>query len=151
MFFQARTVALVAAASLAACGGGGGTVSAAGALPAAQSSWIAGLRYEPTDIRTSLSAPLPPYMYVDSGSTNGAYPSPATFAAQIESANPGLLSGACSSIAHLTATVVQFTDAHGVQAPSYVVFFFPKAVGTCVQSINLGAAGSNSFTLTVTP
>ena len=105
----------------------------------------------PTDIHVSMQTTTIPFMYVDSGAANGAYPSPNAFRSAIEGANPGLLSGACATIARMSAGVMQFTDAQGLQAPSYIVFFQPTAVGTCAQRINVGAEGVQSFTLTVTP
>jgi len=74
------------------------------------------MRFEPTDIRVSLLTATVPFMYLDSGATNGVYPAPAAFRAMIEGANPGLLSGACSAITHMSAGVMQFTDAQGIQA-----------------------------------
>ncbi len=142
-----QLAALVAASMLAACGGG--SVSASPAAPAS-ASWLAVLRNNPTDVHLSLSNPALQYMYVDAGPTNGAYPAPATFAAFIQSANPDLLSGPCSKIARMTAATMQFTDSHGVQAPSYVVFFSPLSAGTCTQAVNLGAEGMQSFSVTTT-
>ncbi|MBV9408894.1 MAG: hypothetical protein JO164_08710 [Candidatus Eremiobacteraeota bacterium] len=151
-------IALSAAAALSACGGGGGSVgsSAPSALPPVtpQSSgvtWIAALRYVPTQITLSLSSPSPQYMYIDSGATNGAYPSPSAFQSEIQSANPGLQSGACAAFTHMTGAIIQFTDAFGNQAPSYVVMFAPTAKGTCTQQVNLGAEGVQNFTVTVAP
>jgi hypothetical protein len=148
MGLRLRIAALAAVVSLAACGGGGG-----GADPprSVSASWVATLRYQPTDIHVSMQTTTVPFMYVDSGATNGVYPSPATFRAEIDSANPGLLSGACSTVAHMSAGVMQFTDAQGVAAPSYVVFFQPAAVGTCTQRLDVGAGGVQSFSVTVTP
>lgn len=145
-------LALAFAASLAACGGGGGGGGST-ALPrtTSPSDWVAALRYEPYDIHVSLAAQMPPFVYVDAGATNGVYPQPGAFAAEVEAANPGLLHGPCAKIAQLSGSVMQLTDAHGVQAPSYVIFFQPTAPGTCTQSVNLGAAGAQSFSLTVTP
>jgi hypothetical protein len=143
-----RFLAVFAAGSLGACGGGGTTSARA---PAASSSWIATLRYNPTELRLSLSSPVLQYMYIDSGATNGVYPSPGAFAAELQAANPGLLSGACSMLAQMTATTMQLTDSHGVQAPSYVVSFAPRSTGACTQQIDLGAAGTQSFSVTVTP
>ncbi len=132
---------------LSACGGGG-----AGADPprSPSVSWVATLRYEPTDIHVGMQTATIPFMYVDSGATNGVYPSPGTFRSEIENANPGLLTGACSAITRMSAGVMQFTDAQGVDAPSYVVFFQPTAVGACTQRIDLGAVGVRSFSVTVT-
>jgi hypothetical protein len=145
-----RIAALAAVISLSACGGGGGGASAA--LPQNPSvSWTATLRTMPTDIRVSMQTTTIPFMYVDSGAANGAYPSPGAFRSAIEGANPGLLSGSCATIARMSGGVMQFTDAQGIQAPSYIVFFQPTAVGTCTQRINVGAEGTQSFTLTVTP
>jgi hypothetical protein len=148
MDFAFRLAALAALTSLAACGGGG-----AGADPprSVSASWVATLRYEPTDIHVSMQTTMIPYMYVDSGATNGAYPAPDTFRGNFETANPALLSGACSTITRMSTAVMQFTDTHGVAAPSYVVFFQPTAVGTCAQPIDLGADGRHSFSVTVTP
>lgn len=150
MDFAPRTAALVALVSLAACGGGGGT---AGVDPprSISASWVATLRYEPADVHVSLQTATVPFIYIDAGATNGVYPSPATFRAAIEGANPGLQSGACSTIARMSTSTMQFTDAQGVQAPSYLIFFEPKTIGTCTQSIALGATGVHSFTVTVTP
>ncbi len=146
---KSRLAALLAATFLTACGGGGGGTSAV-ASQQSSSSWLAVLRYEPADVTVSLQSTTVPYIYVDSGASNGQYPSPSAFAAAVESANPGLLDGACSNIARISSSVIQFTDAHGVRAPSYVLFFAPKGVGACTQSINLGAEGSRSFRVTVT-
>jgi hypothetical protein len=112
---------------------------------------MATLRYVPTDIHVSMQTPTIPFMYVDSAAVNGVYPSPGTFRSAIESANPGFLSGACATITHMSASVMQFTDAQGVAAPSYVVFFQPIAVGTCTQRIDVGAEGVQSFSVTVMP
>lgn len=147
---QLLTAVLLAAASLAACGGGSGGSVAALAPRTAHTSWIGALRAEPTSIQVSLSSARPAYMYVDSGATDGVYPSASAFAADVEAANPGLLDGPCSAVARMTSGTMQFTDAHGVQAPSYVVFFWPKAPGTCSQPIDLGADGVGSFSVTVT-
>ena len=147
MGLRLRIAALAAVVSLAACGGGGG----ADPPRSVSASWVATLRYQPTDIHVSMQTTTVPFMYVDSGATNGVYPSPATFRAEIDSANPGLLSGACSTVAHMSAGVMQFTDAQGVAAPSYVVFFQPAAVGTCTQRLDVGAGGVQSFSVTVTP
>ena len=114
-------------------------------------SWTATLRNVPTDIHVSMQTTTIPFMYVDSGATNGVYPPSGTFRATLESANPGLLNGACASITRMSAGVMQFTDAQGGQAPSYVVFFQPTAVGACTQRINVGAEGVQSFSVTVTP
>jgi hypothetical protein len=143
----AHWTVLIAAIVPAGCGGG--SVSA-GPPASAGASWLAVLRANPTDLHLSLSNPALQYMYVDSGSTNGVYPSPSAFAAQIEAANPSLLSGSCSAIARMTAATMQFTDSHGVQAPSYVVFFAPLTAGSCSQAINLGAEGTQRFSVTVT-
>jgi hypothetical protein len=143
-----RIAALAAVVSLAACGGGG---AAAGIPQNPSVSWTATLRNMPTDIHVSMQTTTVPFMYVDSGAANGVYPSPSAFRSAIESANPGLLSGACATIARMSAGVMQFTDAQGIQAPSYIVFFQPTAIGTCTQRINVGAEGVQSFTLTVTP
>jgi hypothetical protein len=139
---------LLAALSLCGCGGGGGTVFAA-PVTATPASWVATLRANPTAVRASMTNPLQQYMYIDSGATNGVYPSPSAFAANVQAANPGFPDGACSQIARMSASVVQFTDANGVQAPSYVVFFTPRALGTCTQQLHLGAAGTQSFSVTV--
>ena len=147
--FGLRIVALVALISAGACGGGVGAGAAPPRSPSV--SWLATMRYEPTDIRVSLQTTTVPFMYLDSGATNGVYPSPSAFRAMIEGANPGLLTGACSAITRMSAGVIQFTDAHGIQAPSYIVFFQPTAVGTCAQRLDLGADGMHSFTVTVTP
>ena len=109
------------------------------------------MRVEPTDIHVSMQTATVPFMYVDSGAMNGVYPSSGSFRSALESANPGLLSGACSAITRMSAAVMQFTDAQGVAAPSYVVFFQPTAVGACSQRIDLGAEGTRSFSVTVTP
>jgi hypothetical protein len=148
MSLRGRAGMLVMAATLCGCGGGGGTVSAA---PGATSpvSWVATLRSNPTALHLTLSNPLPQYMYIDAGATNGVYPSPDVFAAQIQGANPGFPAGACSRIAQMSATVVEFTDSNGIQAPAYVVFFTPRAVGSCAQSLQLGAAGTQTFSVTV--
>jgi len=137
----------VASISLAGCGGGGTT----SATPPTGVSWIAALRANPTNVQLSMSSALPQYMYVDAGPTNGVYPLPGTFAADLQAANPGLLAGACSKLAHMTASTMQFTDASGTQAPSYVVFFTPQSTGSCTQSIDLGADGMQSFSVTVSP
>jgi hypothetical protein len=147
--FGLRLAALTAFTSLSACGGGGGAGSAAPRSPSL--GWLATMRYEPTDIRVSLQTATLPFMYLDSGATNGAYPSPGAFRGMIEGANPSLLTGACSAITRMSAGVMQFTDAQGIAAPSYVVFFQPTAAGTCTQRVDLGADGVHSFTVTVTP
>jgi hypothetical protein len=144
-----RIAALAALISLSACGSGG--VAGTDPLRNPSVSWTATLRNVPTDIHVSMQTPTIPFMYVDSGAANGVYPSPSAFRSAIESANPGLLSGACATIARMSAGVMQFTDAQGIQAPSYIVFFQPIAVGTCTQRINVGAEGVQSFSLTVTP
>jgi hypothetical protein len=136
------------AGTLTACGGGGGTVAA---TPSAGAGWVAALRANPTELRLSLANGQPQYMYVDAGPTNGVYPSAATFAAEVQAANPGLLGGACSKLANMTASTIEFTDANGVQAPSYVVFFMPQSAGSCTQTIALGADGIQSFSVTVSP
>jgi hypothetical protein len=150
MRFERRIAALLAAASLAACGGGAGGTAA---VPprTAQGDWIAALRYEPALVNTTMSSSTLSYIYVDSGATNGVYPSPSAFAAEIEAANPRLLDGECSKVARITSALMQFTDARGVAAPSYVLFFWPKAPGTCTQAIDLGTEGRRSFSVTVTP
>ena len=140
---------------LCACGGGGGGGSAVPAAPASSAgpstSWLAALREEPSTVTLSLAQPQMRYIYVDAGATNGVYPSPAAFGAQFQAANPGLLTGACSRIARMSGSLMEFTDAHGVQAPSYVIFFTPLTTGTCAQDLALGAEGTQSFTVTVTP
>ena len=141
-------ILVLASSSLAGCGGGGAAASAA---PPTAVSWIAALRANPTDVQLSLASSQPQYMYVDSGPTNGVYPSPGTFTADLQAANPGLLAGACSKLAHMTSATMQFTDANGTQAPSYVVFFTPQSVGSCTQSIDLGADGMQTFSVTVSP
>lgn len=141
---------MIAVAALGACGGGGGGATLPG-VASSSASWLAVMRSVPTEIRMSLQAAQTAYFYVDAGATNGSYPSPSAFAAEIQGANPGLLSGSCAAIARMSASVMSFTDASGMQAPSYVVFFVPTAVGTCSQSINVGAAGMNQFSVTVTP
>jgi hypothetical protein len=133
---------------LSGCGGGGGT---AAATPGAGAAWTAALRENPTDVVLSLSNVQQQYMYVDSGPTNGVYPAPGTFTAELQSANPVLLAGACSKLAHMTASTMEFTDANGVQAPSYVVFFTPQSTGSCTQPIDLGANGTQTFSVTVGP
>ena len=140
----------VIAAALCGCGGGGGTVSAApgGTSPV---SWVATLRSNPTTLHLALTNPLPQYMYVDAGATNGVYPSPNAFAAQIQGANPGFPAGPCSQIAQMSAAVMEFTDTNGIQAPAYVVMFMPRNVGSCAQSLQLGAAGTQTFSVTVDP
>jgi hypothetical protein len=151
-----RTIAVLGLVLLCACGGGGGaaTVPSAQGLAngsAGSTSWLAVLREEPSAVTLSLAQPQPQYIYVDAGAANGVYPAPAAFAAELEAANPGLLTGPCARIAHLSGSVMEFTDAHGVQAPSYVLFFTPAATGSCAQDIALGAEGTRSFTVTVTP
>jgi hypothetical protein len=139
---------LLASTSLSACGSGGGT---SGAVPSNSVSWVAALRANPTVVQLSLANAQAQYMYVDSGPTNGVYPSAGTFAAEIQAANPGLLGGSCSKLAHMTAATMQFTDASGTEAPSYVVFFTPQSTGSCTQSIDLGADGTQSFSVIVGP
>lgn len=146
MSVSLRTLIVTTIVALTACSGGGSTNSAT-----PRTSWLANLRYEPTVLQLSIAGANMAYMYVDAGATNGVYPSPDAFRAQIESANPGLLTGSCAAIARMSASVMQFTDAHGVQAPSYVVFFQPTASGTCSQPIDLGAEGVHGFSVTVTP
>ena len=151
-----RTVAVLGLFLLCACGGGGGSA----ALPPAQglanggassTTWLAALRQEPSTVALSLSQPQPRYLYIDAGATNGVYPSAATFAAQFEAANRGLLTGDCARITTMTGAVMSFTDAQGVQAPSYVLFFTPVAAGTCAQNVVLGSEGTRSFSVTVLP
>jgi hypothetical protein len=144
----AFAIVVLVVTSLAGCGGGGATT---GAVAPAGVTWIAALRANPTDLNLSLANAQPQYMYVDSGPTNGIYPSPETFTADLLAANPGLFAGPCSKLAHMTASTMQFTDANGTQAPSYVVFFTPGSAGSCTQPINLGADGMQSFSVTVTP
>jgi CheY-like chemotaxis protein len=140
---------LLAGALLAACGGGGS--GGAGATPRIGSGhWIAALRYEPMAMHLNLSNSALQYMYVDAGATNGVYPSAQAFAAEIEAANPELLTGPCSPLARMSATTMDFVDANGVHAPSYVVFFAPRAAGACTQAIALGDAGTKTFSVTVT-
>jgi hypothetical protein len=151
-----RTIAVLGLILLCACGGGGGaaTVPSAQGLAngsAGSTSWLAVLREEPSAVALSLAQPQLQYLYVDAGASNGVYPAPATFAAEFEAANPGLLSGPCARITRMSGSVMAFTDAHGVQAPSYVIFFTPVATGSCSQDVALGAEGTRSFTVTVTP
>jgi hypothetical protein len=150
-----RTAAVLGLFLLCACGGGGGA-----AVPAAQglangsassTTWLAALRQEPSAVTLSLSQPRPAYLYIDSGAANGAYPAPQTFAAEFEAANRGLLTGDCARITQMIGSVMTFTDAHGVQAPSYVLFFTPAAAGTCAQTVALGSEGTRSFSVTVLP
>jgi hypothetical protein len=144
----AFAIVVLVATPLSACGGGGGT---SGAVTPDGVSWIAALRANPTVVQLSLANAQPQYMYVDSGPTNGVYPSAGAFAADMQAANPGLMAGTCSKLAHMSATTMQFTDANGTQAPSYVVFFTPQSAGSCTQSIDLGAGGTQSFSVIVGP
>ena len=142
--------AFVLAAALCGCGGGGGTVSAAPG-GASSMSWVATLRSNPTALHLTMANPLPQYMYVDAGAANGVYPSPNVFATEIQASNPGFPAGACSQIAQMSAAVMEFTDTNGIQAPAYVVMFIPRTVGSCAQSLQLGAAGTQTFSVTVAP
>lgn len=148
-----RAMTALSFAFLCACGGGGAsTVPGAAADAGSRSaSWVAGLREEPSVVTLSLSHPQIAYLYVDSGASNGAYPSASQFAAEFQAANPGLASGPCSQLARISGSVMEMTDAHGVQAPSYVIFFTPLSTGTCTQQLVLGAEGTRGFTVTVSP
>jgi hypothetical protein len=138
------------AAALCGCGGGGGTVSAVpGGAPGV--SWLATLRANPTALRLTMANTLPQYMYIDAGATNGVYPSPTAFASEVQGANPGFPAGPCSQLAQMSAAVMEFTDTNGIQAPAYVVMFIPRTVGSCTQALQLGAAGTQTFSVTVDP
>ncbi|HEX3463447.1 MAG TPA: hypothetical protein VHS78_05290 [Candidatus Elarobacter sp.] len=118
---------------------------------ARSASWVGALRQDPSVVTLSLSHPQMAYLYVDAGATNGVYPSASQFAAEFQAANPGLSTGPCSRVAQMTGSVLEMTDASGVLAPSYVLFFTPLATGTCTQQLALGAEGTRSFTATVSP
>jgi hypothetical protein len=136
---------VVLAGILSGCGGGSSTT------PVANPSWVATLRTLPATVNLRLSSSLPTYLYVDSGPTNGIYPSIDQFAREFLASNPGFPNGSCSSITNMSANVIDLPYPNGISAPSYVIFFGPIKTGTCTQALNLGAEGQQTFTVNVGP
>jgi hypothetical protein len=112
--------------------------------------YFAILRYQPTTLSESLSAPALQYVYLDSTSSNGYYPDPQTFLNDFNKANPDVLSGNCSKIAKLSDTVVTQAVAGGSAAPTVVIGAYPLSVGTCTENLNLGQ-GTATLSISVDP
>lgn len=141
---------LVLVLALTACSGGGGS----GVMPQAalgQPTYAASLRNSPSVLTLSLGSPGMQFLYVDPVSVNGVYPDAQSFFAEFQVSNPTLLSGSCSNIAIMSAALISPNAYSGQTSPTVVISFYPKAVGSCSQSVNGGQDGTRSFTITVTP
>lgn len=145
-----RGYLLAAILPLTACGGGGAASDAPFApMVRTSAAYVGVLRYQPSSLVESLSAPSMQYVYVDSQSSNGYYPDDATFMSAFAHANPDLVRGPCSAVAILSEAVVDQTLSGGVAAPTIVISAYPLAVGTCEQKVDLGLRGEASFEIAV--
>lgn len=148
-------IPIALALTLGACGGGSG---AGGALPAAASassaadaSWSGTFRYTPISLTLSLAAAGMQYFYIDDAPVNGIVPATQTFLNDFTQANPSVVAGACSAQTILSVATISPNVYSGQQNPTIVISAYPLAAGTCSQTVQLGANGTQRFTITVTP
>lgn len=141
----------VLATQFASCGGGGsgGAMLPASSTSLAVAAYGSKLRYNPTALTESLSAPAMQFVYVDSDSNNGTFPSATQFLQQFSSANPAIVAGSCANIAMMSVAIIAPNAVSGVTAPTVVVSAYPIAKGSCSQALDLGSNGSASFTVAV--
>lgn len=135
------------ATCLSACAQSGGPLATSNS--AFGNPWAGSLRYTPTSLTLSLSAPNLQFIYVDADPVNGVVPLPQDFLSDFSDANSSLESGPCANVAALSYSLISPDSYSGQTTPTVVVAAYPLRAGSCTQNVNLGLTGTGMISIAV--